>query len=170
MVLSGTAVAVPFLFFKGECFMKSICGANCENCGYGRNNHCKGCVDSNGCPFGKECFIYNYIKSGGKEYYENFKTEIIEDFNSLNIPGMPKIKELHPINGAYVNLDYPMPNGSTVKLLDDNAIYLSNQVECEFNDGSIIKCFGLVANEAFLLVAEYGENCSNPEIVIFKRR
>lgn len=36
--------------------------------------------------------------------------------------------------------------------------------------GSITRCFGLVAGLDFILVSEYGENCSNPEIVIYKRR
>ncbi len=27
--------------------MDSICGANCNNCGYGKNNNCNGCRKSN---------------------------------------------------------------------------------------------------------------------------
>ena len=34
---------------------KSICGANCADCGFGTSNNCKGCAKSKGCPFGKEC-------------------------------------------------------------------------------------------------------------------
>ena len=83
---------------------------------------------------------------------------------------MPKIDDLYPINGAYVNLAYPMPNGKNVKLLDDSDIYLGNQVECEFNDGELIKCYGLVAGLDFILVSEYGENCSSPEIIVYKKR
>ena len=30
--------------------MGSICGANCNNCGYGKNNNCKGCKETKGCP------------------------------------------------------------------------------------------------------------------------
>ena len=63
-----------------------------------------------------------------------------------------------------------MPNGKTVKMLDDNEIYLGNQVECEFNDGDINRCYGLIAGMDFLLVCEYGINCADPEIVIFKKR
>ena len=48
---------------------KSICGANCADCGFGKGNNCKGCAESKGCPFGKECFIYKYIKLGGIEKY-----------------------------------------------------------------------------------------------------
>ena len=149
---------------------KSVCGANCVDCGYGKNNNCKGCNNSKGCPFGKQCFIYSYIKTGGTENYEIFKKQLIDEFNALEISGMPKISELYALNGAFVNLAYPMPSGYEVKLLDDNSIYLGAQVECEFNDGSLIKCFGLVAGMDFLLVAEYGENCANPELLIYKKR
>ena len=110
------------------------------------------------------------MSRSGKENYEVFKKQLIDEFNALGIPGMPEISELYALNGAFVNLAYPMPSGYEVKLLDDNSIYLGAQVESEFNDGSLIKCFGLVAGMDFLLVAEYGMNCSNPEIVIFKKR
>ena len=83
---------------------------------------------------------------------------------------MPVIDELYAMNGSYVNLAYPMPNGNNIKLLDDASIYLCNQVECEFNDGELIRCFGLVADMNFLLVSEYGANCAEPEIVVFKKR
>ena len=53
--------------------MESICGADCSNCGYGKNNNCKGCRITKGCPFGKQCFVAKYILTGGKENYENFK-------------------------------------------------------------------------------------------------
>ena len=150
--------------------MESICGADCNKCGYGKNNNCKGCTTSNGCPFGKQCFIAKYIKTGGIENYNIFKKQLIEEFNMLNIPGMPKIEELYPLNGSFVNLSYPIPNGTSIKFLDDKSIYLGNQVECEFNDGNFIRCYGLVAGMDFLLVSEYGANGDNPEIVIYKKR
>ena len=83
---------------------------------------------------------------------------------------MPKIKELNPLNGTFVNLSYPMPNGECVRLLDDNEIYLGNQVECEFNDGEIIRCFGILANMNFILISEYGPNGDNPELIMYKKR
>ena len=150
--------------------MSSLCGANCKNCEYGKNNNCKGCMETEGCPFGKQCFIAKYILTGGKENYELFKKELIEEINELNIPGMPAIDDLNPLNGAFVNLEYPMPNGENMKLLDDNDIYLGNQVECEFNDDEIIRCYGIVANMDFLLISEYGPNGDNPEIIIYKKR
>lgn len=150
--------------------MKSICGADCENCGYGKNAGCKGCETSGGCPFGKKCFIAEYIKMSGIDNYNAFKSKLIAEFNELNIEGMPKITELYALNGAFVNLAYPMPSGYEVKLLDDNEIYLGTQVESEFSDGEAERCFGLVAGMDFLLVSEYGENCINPQIILFKKR
>ena len=59
--------------------MESICGADCNSCGYGKNNNCKGCSESNGCPFGKQCFIAKYIKTIVKikmprKYSNDFQT------------------------------------------------------------------------------------------------
>ena len=150
--------------------MESLCGADCSNCGYGKNNACKGCKATGGCPFGKQCFVAKYILTGGKENYEAFKLQLIDEINSISVPGMPKIKDLNPLNGSFVNLAYPMPNGECVKLLNDNDIYLGSQVECEFNDGEIIRCFGILANMSFILISEYGPNGDNPELIVYKKR
>ena len=150
--------------------MDSLCGAKCEECELLNTNKCKGCINTNGCPFGNKCWIASYIEVGGKNSFELLKNEIINEFNSLSIDGMPKIEELYPLHGAFVNMEYPLPNGEGVKLLNDNEVYLGNQVECLFNDGDIQRCFGILANMSFLLVCEYGENGSNPEIILYKKR
>lgn len=149
--------------------MEAVCGANCEECELLKNKKCEGCKNTNGCPFGKKCWIAKYIEVGGKENFSIFKKQIIEEFNLLNIEGMPKIKELYPLHGSFVNLEYPLPNGIKAKFLNDNEAYLGNQVECEFNDEKK-QCFGLIANTNFLLVCEYEANGNNPEIIIYKRR
>ena len=150
--------------------MESICGVDCNNCEYGKNNNCKGCKETQGCPFGKQCFIAKYILTGGKENYELFKNQLIKEINDLNIPGMSRINELTPLNGTFVNLAYSLPNGQKVQFLDDNEIYLGTQVESEFNDETQIRCFGILANLNFILVTEYGPNGDNPEIIIYKKR
>ena len=150
--------------------MESICGANCSNCGYGKNNNCKGCKETNGCPFGKLCFIAKYILTGGKENYELFKSELIKEINDLNITGMPKIDELNALNGSFVNLNYSLPNRQYISFLDNNDIYLGNQVESIFNDGEIIRFFGVIANMDFILVSEYGPNGDNPVLIMYKKR
>ena len=147
--------------------MESICGANCEECEL-YNKKCKGC--NNGCPFGKKCWIAKYIEIGGKDSFESLKKELINEFNSLNIDGMPKIEELYSLHGDYVNMEYPIPSGEKVKLLNDSEIYLGNQVECLFNDREAKKCFGILANMNFILISEYGPNGENPELILYKKR
>lgn len=150
--------------------MRSYCDADCENCGYGKDQGCKGCMASEGCPFGKKCFIAQYIKTGGKAAYDSFVRGLIGEINALNIPGLPEITELFPLSGGCVNLAYPMPSGESVKLLDDAALYLGNQVECEFAAGEDDKCFGIVADMSFILIARYGENGSDPELIAYVKR
>ena len=150
--------------------MKAICDANCNECELLKSNKCKGCKNTNGCPFGKKCWIAKYIEIDEKDNFETLNKQLIEEFNSLKIDGMPKIKKLYPLRGALVNLEYPMPNGKKVKLLNDEEAYLGTQVECELNDSELKRCFGLLANMNFLLVCEYGENGDNPEIITYKKR
>ena len=138
--------------------MKTLCGADCANCQW--NSTCPGCSD-------EKCFIAMYIKKDSKEAYEKFKQTVINEINTLGIPGMPKINELYALVGKYVNLEYPMPSGGNVKFLDDNSMYLGNQVECELRKG---RCYGMIACVDFLLVCEYGESGADPEIVLYKRR
>ena len=69
-------------------------------------------------------------------------------------------------NGAYVNLEYPLSNGTTVKFLNDKDVYLGNQIERTNSE----RCYGVVANEDFILVCEYGCNGADPEIVMYKHR
>ena len=142
--------------------MESICGANCDEC-----KRCKGCKNTNGCPFGKKCFIAEYIQIGGKDNFNKLKKELIKEINSL---GIVKIDELYHLNGEFVNLEYVLPNNKKVKFLDDRDIYLGNQVECEFNDEEVKKCYGIVCNMNFILICEYEENGLNPEIIVYKRR
>ena len=137
---------------------ESICGADCTKCQWNKN--CSGCSD-------EKCFIAKYIKTGGKEKYEQFKQTLICEFNSLGIPGMPEITELHALVGKFVNLEYLLPNGQAVKFLDDNSVYLGNQIACEFGEE---RYYGLIAGLNFLMVVEYDEDIHNPEIVVFKRR
>ena len=150
--------------------MEAICGANCEECDLLKSKKCKGCRNTNGCPFGKKCWIAKYIEIGGKENFYILKNQLIEEFNSLNVIGMSKINELYPLHGSFVNLEYTLPNLKKVNFLNDDEVYLGNQVECDFNDDEIKKCFGLIANMNFILVCEYEENGNNPEIIIYKKR
>lgn len=145
----------------------SLCGANCLECP--SVNECKGCTETNGCPYGKQCFIASYILTGGTENYQAFKKGLMDEINALKIDGMEKVTELYPLVGHFVNLEYPLPNGNSVKFLEDDEMYLGTQVKNLFDDSGKT-CYGVIARESFLLVCEYGENGINPELVIYKRR
>jgi len=107
-----------------------------------------------------------YAALGDKNFNE-FKRQLMDEINALQIEGMPKVETLNALVGHFVNLEYELPNGTKVKLLDDQGTYLGNQLECEFGGD---RCFGIVANMDFLLVCTYGENGENPELVVYKKR
>lgn len=108
---------------------------------------------------------YEELSDNGE--FEEFKKLLIEEINALNIEGMPKLTKLNALVGSYINLEYRLPNGKTVKYLDDNTTYLGNQLESEFGG---TRCFGIAANMDFILVCTYEENGENPELVIYKKR
>ena len=108
---------------------------------------------------------YKNLDDGGK--FEEFKRKLIDEINALGVEGMPRVEKLNALVGGYVNLEYRLPNGQTVKFLDDNATYLGNQLECEFGGD---RCFGVVANMDFILICTYETNGENPELVIYKKR
>ena len=73
-----------------------------------------------------------YTELGGEEKFDEFKQQLIKEFNDLHIEGMPEVTELSALIGGYVNLEYTLPNGQKVKYLDDGATYLGYQLESEF--------------------------------------
>ena len=112
-------------------------------------------------------FWQRYSELGGEEKFAEFKMQLIEELNALQIAGMPKVEALNVLPGSFVNLEYMLPNGRFVKFLDDHATYLGNQLPCEFGGD---RCFGIVANMEFLLVCTYGKNGTDPELVLYKSR
>ena len=107
-----------------------------------------------------------YASLGGEEKFEEFKKQLMDEINALQIEGLPEVKALNALAGGYVNLEYPLPNGKAVPFLNDSATYLGCQLESEFGG----RCFGVVANMDFLLVCTYEENGENPELVLYKKR
>lgn len=144
--------------------MKSICGSNCcEKCS--RLSDCGGCIQTNGKPFGGECIAANCIKAGGQMAFDKLKETLVSEINALGIEELI-VDDLNLLNGFYVNLEYPLANGTTVKFLTDNNIYLGNQIERINND----RCYGVVADETMLLVCEYGCMGENPVLLRYQKR
>ena len=108
-----------------------------------------------------------YKELGNDQQFEEFKRGLIRELNDLHVEGMPKVETLNFLMGSYINLEYTLPSGETVRFLDDRATYLGTQLECEFGGD---RCFGVAANMDFLLVCTYEENGKNPELVIYKKR
>ncbi len=108
-----------------------------------------------------------YDKLSDNGQFEQFKQQLIEEINELHVEGMPRVERLNALVGSFVNLEYRLPNGSSVKFLDDAKTYLGNQLECEFGGD---RYFGVIASMDFLLVSTYEENGAAPELVIYKKR
>ena len=108
---------------------------------------------------------YKELSDNGQ--FETFKNTLIKEINNLNIDGMPKIDKLNALIGKYVNLEYKLPSGNSVKFLDDNTTYLGNQVESEFGGN---RCFGILANMEFIMICTYEAEGKNPELLLYKKR
>ena len=65
---------------------------------------------------------------------------------------MRQKRRMRRLNGFYVNLEYPLPNGQSVKLLEDNKVYLGNQIEIPGSG----RVYGTVSVEKHRLVFEVG--------------
>lgn len=108
---------------------------------------------------------YEQLSDDGQ--FEAFKKQLVEEINALGIEGMPKVEKLSALVGRYVNLAYPLPSGQTVPFLRDDVTYLGTQLESEFGGE---RCFGVLADMDFILIATYEAEGKNPELVLYKKR
>ncbi len=143
--------------------MKSICGINCDECPM--KAQCKGCEATDGHPFGGSCVTCEAIKCGGNQMLLERKQSLIKEFRALGIKELENLNDLCALAGFYVNLEYPLINGNKIKLINDNDIYLGYQVEKENSE----RCYGLITDGKMLIVAEYGCNGADPELIIYKK-
>jgi hypothetical protein len=151
--------------------LNTICGIDCSVCSYIKT--CGGCIATHGQPFGKDCVIAKCCYDKGQNFCSEcpegsciFQEKLIEEFNNLGIEDMEVVTKLNALKGSYVNLEYTLPSGQTIRLLDDNKIYIGYQLEKKNSS----RCYGIVADEKFLLVCEYGKDGTDAEIVVFKNR
>ncbi len=108
-----------------------------------------------------------YVEIGGKEKFEEFKAQLIDEINALlHVEGLPKVESLNVLSGEFINMEYTLCNGEKVKFLDDKQTYLGSQLESGFGG----RCIGVAANMDFILVCSYEENGENPELMIYKKR
>ena len=152
--------------------MENYCGLDCAQCP--AVDHCPGCAATGGKPFGGTCVLGECCKAQGCGTPGScfsgecaLKERLLQEFNQLGVPGLGTVTDLNALPGSYINLEYTLPGSQKVKFWEDGRVYLGNQI-CK-GDGSG-RCFGLTADENWLLVCEYGDNGSDPEIVVYKRR
>lgn len=150
---------------KEEPLMNEICGTDCcEQCEF-KDVVCAGCAETGGHPCGGTCAVAECIaKRGfGAMYVEEMN--ITKEVNALGFEGL-EIGEPNLLLGSYVNLEYTLPNGSRVKLLDDKRVYWADQVEIPGSE----RCYGVVADQNMLLVSTFNFDGSDPEILVYKKR
>ncbi len=136
----------------------TYCGKDhCKECP--RRKECGGCEACKGRPFGGSC-----VAERNRDFAE-LKRRLIAEINALGIDRL-FIDDLNLLPGAYIDLEYPLDNGSSVRFLNEKDIYLGNQIETEGCE----RCLGVAANERFILVCEYGCAGSEPELLLYKRR
>lgn len=152
--------------------MKSYCGLDCSECSL--KTSCSGCTENNGRPFGGDLYACGMLhksraaKNGGHAFEApcRLKKQLIAEFNGLGIEDMEEVTDLNALQGAYINLQYTLPGGQEIRFWEDDRVYLGNQI-CKKNSE---RCYGLTADENYLLVCEYGPNGSDAQIVLFKKR
>lgn len=152
--------------------MKNYCGLDCAACPAAAT--CPGCAATGGKPFGGTCVLGECCKAQGcntpGQCFSGtcaLKEQFIQEFNALRVPGMDQVTDLNALPGSYINLEYTLPGGQKVKFWDDSRVYLGNQLCKHVGSG---RCYGLTADEEHLLVCEYGDSGSDPEIVVYQRR
>ena len=127
--------------------LQSICGVDCSACPL--SSGCRGCAESGGRPFGRECAVAGACKRGAGEL-ERLKGRIIAAANAL---------------GSYINLEYELPGGARAKFWDDDAIYLGTFLP----KAGTGRFYGLASDGEYLLAAESGPRGEDAELIVFKR-
>ncbi len=170
-LLSGLfGVSINTLLGSPTALYCACCGMQLEDSfisrekdGYLNQEYCKWCYADGEYTLD---FWKKYDPHANREAFEAFKAKLVSEINVLLHPmGLPRVEDLNVLSGAFVNLEYTLPSGMTVKFLDDNATYLGSQLE-----GKSGRCYGIAANTELILICSYGENGENPELVIFKKR
>ena len=91
--------------------------------------------------------------------------KLLAEIKKLGIKEFEKINSLNLLDGSYLDLEIELPNGTKAKLLDDNKKYYANQIDIENSD----KCYGVAADENFIIVYRYGCGGADAELIQIKR-
>lgn len=90
---------------------------------------------------------------------------LINEFNRLNIEGMPELTKLYGHKGEFINGPCKLPNGIVAKIFDDSKMYYTAELPKQNSD----RCFGLVTDKKQLAVIEYSCGGKDAELIIWKK-
>lgn len=93
------------------------------------------------------------------------ENNLLNEIKQLGIKEFDTLTSLNLLDGSYLNLEVELPNGVKAKLLDDDKKYYANQIDISGSD----KCYGVAADENFIVVYKYGCNGVDAELVQIKR-
>lgn len=93
------------------------------------------------------------------------KEKLLAEIKALGIKEFESLTSLNLLDGSYLNLEVELPNGIKTKLLDDNKKYYANQIDIAGSD----KCYGVAADENFIVVYRYGCEGKDAELIQIKR-
>ncbi|MGN0522428.1 MAG: hypothetical protein ACI4IQ_07310 [Eubacterium sp.] len=93
------------------------------------------------------------------------KNKILEEIKNLGIKEFESLNSLNLLDGSYLNLEVPLPNGNKTKLLNDDKKYYANQIDIAGTD----RCYGVAADDRFIVVYKYGCEGANAELVLIKQ-
>lgn len=147
----------------------SICGINCSECEL--HTSCKGCAATGGHPHGGQCVVAECCTAKGQKHCSECsvcpaREQLIAELNALGIEDMCEVTRLNLLLGSYINSEYILPSGQAVKLWKDNSVYFGNMLPKRGTD----RCYGIAADEEYLVVTEFGMDGEDAEIVLLKRR
>ena len=112
----------------------TYCGIDCyKECS--RLAECGGCEKCKGHPFGGSCVAER------NKNFSDLKKSLVSEINAFEIDGL-EVNDLFLLSGAFVNLEYPLSNGTSVKFLNDKDVYLGNQIEKKDSE----RCYGVVSS------------------------
>ena len=100
-------VSINTLLGSPQQLVCKCCGMNLEDCNISKETngnfneeYCKWCYTDGDFTLD---FWKQYIKIGGVEKFEEFKKQIIDEFNTiLGIEGLPKIEKLNVLSGSFI--------------------------------------------------------------------
>lgn len=99
-------------------------------------------------------------KSNKLEEKNKIKDKVIGLLKELDISELKNVDDMYELEGAYVNIESELPDGSRGKILDNLKTYLCCQIA--IND---TECYGVVSDEEIIVIYKYKNDESESKIV-----